>query len=232
MFATLFRSPKFGPSSPARLSPKRPPTRLSPRLESLEDRSMMSATGMPSDPLPVQLDEPTMVCVDEGTPNMAWHNPVNGLDVTDSTFEGPGDGVVSPGDALAIINFINANGPGPVADCVPDEHPSLDTVNSAGEPFGDGHVAPGDALAVINFINRYGNGLAGPSGTREVTGESPVSLPLDSVDDTVSLSAITPSISDQPADTAATQHAAAVDALMASFMDEGAAAARRRGLVA
>jgi hypothetical protein len=81
-----------------------------------------------------------------------WHNVMNRLDVTSS--EGSPDGHVVAGDALAIINYINAF----TASAVP-------AIAGIGKPFGfldtdggengtgDNFVAPNDALAVINFIN-------------------------------------------------------------------------------
>ncbi len=70
-----------------------------------------------------------------------WRNPVNALDVN-------ADGVVSPIDALLILNDINAHGarllPAPSATFSPA--PFFD-VN------GDGYVSPIDALIVINSLN-------------------------------------------------------------------------------
>jgi hypothetical protein len=70
-----------------------------------------------------------------------WRNPVNALDVN-------ADGVVSPIDALLVLNEINARGarllPAPSAAFSPA--PFFD-VN------GDGYVSPVDALLVINALN-------------------------------------------------------------------------------
>jgi CSLREA domain-containing protein len=76
-----------------------------------------------------------------------WHNFSNPLDVRGATTVTP-DNSVDPGDALAIINFINAF----VVLNVPDNA-------EEGQPFGFldvikyNVVAPDDALMVINAIN-------------------------------------------------------------------------------
>jgi hypothetical protein len=66
------------------------------------------------------------------------HNPRKPMDVT-------GDGHVAPGDALAVVNYLNAFGSKPVP---PD---------ALGGPYcdvnGDGRIAPNDALVIINAIN-------------------------------------------------------------------------------
>jgi Dockerin type I domain len=93
-----------------------------------------------------------------------WHNVVNSLDVI-----GPGgqpDGIVVPGDALEIINYINAFGAGEVPSSAISGPPYYDT-------SGDDHVAPADALAVINFINAFGSGLPGPAGEGEGSAARP-----------------------------------------------------------
>jgi hypothetical protein len=67
------------------------------------------------------------------------------LDVTGSTSAQP-DGVIAGGDALAVINYINAHGSG---------HVSAEA--GYGPPFcdvtGDDEVAADDVLKVINYIN-------------------------------------------------------------------------------
>jgi hypothetical protein len=104
-----------------------------------------------------------------------WHNTLRALDVGGSNSDEP-DGEVAPGDALRIINFINAYGAGPLPGGAPAGPPYLDTVNSRGEYVGDNHVAPGDALAVINFINVNGMGLPGPAGEGEHVRSSPAAV--------------------------------------------------------
>lgn len=79
-----------------------------------------------------------------------WHNSAeagqrNGLDVTGSTTSQP-DGQITAGDALAVINYINANGSGPVGEEASFGPPYYD-VN------GDDQVGPADVLKVINYIN-------------------------------------------------------------------------------
>jgi Dockerin type I domain len=74
-----------------------------------------------------------------------WHNQGSSLDVND-------DGVISPIDALLVINFLNT-ARGPVSQLVrPSLAPLfLDTSN-------DGNLSPIDALLVIIELNRLTNG--------------------------------------------------------------------------
>jgi hypothetical protein len=85
-----------------------------------------------------------------------WHNGSRDNDVIN-------DRHVFPNDALAVINYINAFGPGTVPP------------NAAiGQPFGfidtnaNDFVAPNDALQVINIINA---GLGGEGESRQGTGD-------------------------------------------------------------
>ena len=64
--------------------------------------------------------------------------------------------MVSPDDALAIINYLNAFGPGRAVDLGP-LGPFCD-VN------GDGWIAPNDVVEVINYINALGSGGEGEAG--------------------------------------------------------------------
>jgi hypothetical protein len=96
------------------------------------------------------------------TKPLRWHNSVRALDVGDP-FGTAVDNVVSPSDALLIINFLNAFGPGPVPENAVGP-PYYDTTDGAGLPTGDDFVAAGDALAIINFINAFDSGLPGPQG--------------------------------------------------------------------
>jgi hypothetical protein len=91
-----------------------------------------------------------------------WHNVVQAFDVGGEG--GVPDGVVVAGDALTIINYINAFGPGPVPENAPFGPPYLDTVDEFGNPTGDDFVTAGDALAIINYINSFAPGLPGPAG--------------------------------------------------------------------
>lgn len=72
----------------------------------------------------------------------ARHNSAVALDVTF-------DGLVAAGDALAVINYLNAYGPGPPTAV-------------GGPPYcdvtADNVIAPDDALAIINHINALGAG--------------------------------------------------------------------------
>jgi len=83
-----------------------------------------------------------------------WHNDLNPLDVVGSETVTP-DGHVVAGDALAIINYINAFGPGPVPAHAALGQPFgfLDTADGSGDDVADNFVAANDVLAVINAIN-------------------------------------------------------------------------------
>jgi hypothetical protein len=61
------------------------------------------------------------------------------------------DGLVVPGDVLAIVNYLNSTGPGPVPANASEGPIFYDTSD-------DDFVAPNDALVVINFINASGSG--------------------------------------------------------------------------
>lgn len=104
-----------------------------------------------------------------------WHNDTanKANDVRGATSIVP-DGQVIAGDALAIINFINANGAGPIpANAV------------LGLPFGfldtkkDNQIVPEDVLTVINFINA---GLGGEGEAVFAAAEAPRPTPLPSLD--------------------------------------------------
>ncbi len=86
--------------------------------------------------------------------NVDWRNPVDAIDIDN-------DGTISPLDALVDINYINANGSGP-----------LSTKRGASLPFydvdGDQSVSPLDVLNVINYLNANGNGQR---GLREIPGQ-------------------------------------------------------------
>jgi hypothetical protein len=75
-----------------------------------------------------------------------WHNQANPADVDD-------DGQVAPIDAHAIINLLNGQGAGPVAQKQASGSLLLDVDN-------DGYIAPIDALLVINQLNRAAAMLA------------------------------------------------------------------------
>src|SRR5262245_59991663 len=70
-----------------------------------------------------------------------WQNPGNRLDVDDS-------GLVTPLDALVVINALGRNGsgllPAPGSEVAPP--PYLDVT-------GNGFLEPLDALAIINYLN-------------------------------------------------------------------------------
>ncbi|MBC8355867.1 MAG: choice-of-anchor L domain-containing protein [Planctomycetes bacterium] len=68
-----------------------------------------------------------------------WHNPENPLDVDRSNF-------VVPLDALIVINYINANGTGPLPAL-----PGLD--DHRVDTNGDGSATPIDVLRIVNALN-------------------------------------------------------------------------------
>jgi hypothetical protein len=74
-----------------------------------------------------------------------WSNPLRALDVND-------DLAITPGDALVVINYINAN-PGVV---------QLPTVSTPPPAYidtnGDYRVTPADVLLVINYLNALSPG--------------------------------------------------------------------------
>jgi hypothetical protein len=83
-----------------------------------------------------------------------WHNPIDALDVND-------DGLLSPIDALLVINELNRVG----------AHLLLPPTGGAAPPpyldvTGDNFVSAADALWVINELNRRGSG----GGTLGLTG--------------------------------------------------------------
>jgi large repetitive protein len=73
-----------------------------------------------------------------GITDPPYQNPLFNADVT-------GDGALSPLDALTLINYINANGVGPLPSGRPTP-PFLD-------PDGDNAITPLDVLLVINALN-------------------------------------------------------------------------------
>lgn len=77
--------------------------------------------------------------------NAAEAGQRNGLDVTGASSALP-DGSITAGDVLAVINYINAQGPGHIS-----------AANITGPPYcdvnGDDRVVAEDALKIINYIN-------------------------------------------------------------------------------
>jgi hypothetical protein len=78
-----------------------------------------------------------------------WQNTTNPLDVNN-------DGIVSPLDALAVINDINLNGGGFL--------PATFSGDLYLDVNGDQSVTPLDALAVINYLNAQASAAAVPAG--------------------------------------------------------------------
>jgi ELWxxDGT repeat protein len=104
---------------------------------------------------------------------LPWHNTVDGLDVTGMDLAP--DGEVTPADALAIINYINAFGAGPLPAGAAPGAPYIDTASAESGAYqygGDNFISAHDVLAVINWINAFGNGEAGPVGEGEATASS------------------------------------------------------------
>jgi VCBS repeat-containing protein len=84
-----------------------------------------------------------------------WQNPLDPLDVLP-------DGGVNPADALAGINFVNANGsielPSPPSPLGPPPYLDVD---------GDGWIRPQDVLALINYLNGQSAGGEGEARAAE-----------------------------------------------------------------
>ncbi len=93
-----------------------------------------------------------------------WHNPWNRMDVT-------GDKIVSPKDALAVVEDLNENGARMVEIPAPDEY-----INMFSDVTGDNIVSPRDALDLIQFLNENAGDLIDADGN--------VQLP-DTVSETV-----------------------------------------------
>lgn len=91
-----------------------------------------------------------------------WRNPLDPLDVNN-------DGLLTPIDALLVINELNRVGGHallpPSGDAAPP--PYLDTT-------GDNFVSPVDALRVINELNRRGSGGSGEPSASGASGASGV----------------------------------------------------------
>jgi hypothetical protein len=107
----------------------------------------------------IDMRPPLTLVIDTAKPH-SWHNSAVPCDVDQDTF-------IAPDDALAVINYINSIGSGPIAKdaTLGDYYSDVD---------GDGFVAPGDALVVINYIN------ANPSrsGTSGGEGEAAIDTGL------------------------------------------------------
>jgi hypothetical protein len=108
-----------------------------------------------------QTTDPFVFTIEITKPNKL-HNAAeagsrNGRDVTGSINPQP-DGFIVAGDALGVINYINAKGSGPIDVSIPFGPPYPD-VN------GDNQVAADDVIAIVNWIN------ANPG---ESEGEAPV----------------------------------------------------------
>ena len=83
---------------------------------------------------------------DESDPTYNWHNENLPEDVNN-------DGVVSPLDALHVINELNQHGSYELPESRPDNRPYVD-VNK------DGWLSPADAIQVINVLNQDGHSLS------------------------------------------------------------------------
>ncbi|MDA1052306.1 MAG: DVUA0089 family protein [Planctomycetota bacterium] len=102
-----------------------------------------------------------------------WHNSAKPLDVD-------GNGFVVPLDALIVINYINANGLGPLPSVPPAGSHKIDT-------NGDGSVAPIDVILIVNALNKLDGQPEGESsvedvsGSLQVTSGDPLALPTSNV---------------------------------------------------
>jgi len=98
--------------------------------------------------------------------NSLWHNIVNPSDVD-------ADNTVSPLDVLAIVNYLNLIGSGPVTADKPPTFLDVDSDNS---------VSPLDALIVINYLNSHRNGQG--EGEGQLKSESVnTAVPIEFIDD-------------------------------------------------
>ncbi len=91
-----------------------------------------------------------------------YQNPNNRLDVN-------ADGLISPIDALLVINALNTGGPRPLPDDLFVPPPFLDV-------SGNRQLEALDALLVINFLNRNGNGSNAEGESGSTTGETNESM--------------------------------------------------------
>jgi hypothetical protein len=83
----------------------------------------------------------------------AWHNYANPRDVN-------ADGVVTPLDALILVNAINAHQDIPTLPVTAHSRPLYYDVTDGPEGDGDGHITVLDVLIVVNFLNRHSTGSA------------------------------------------------------------------------
>jgi Ca2+-binding RTX toxin-like protein len=137
----------------------------------------------------------------------------NGLDVT-------GDGFIVAGDALAVINHINAFGPLQVSDTTPYGPPYYD-VN------GDDFVVAGDALAIINWINAFGADNSRPEGEADFDS---INLPAPYLDGTQAIEMATPTVSTAKTPNAPTVSTAMDDLISLLAADIGQKETKRRRL--
>ena len=93
-----------------------------------------------------------------------WRNPVDSLDVSQ-------DQLVTPIDALLVINEINLGGSRRLADARQGTAPYLDA-------SGDQFLSPIDALLVINHLNSTGSGARTLSENGRLASESAVTTTL------------------------------------------------------
>jgi hypothetical protein len=103
----------------------------------------------------------------------SWQNPSGPLDVN-------GDGEITPGDVLQVINEINNPRNSDIHGRLPSQRPDIPNL-----PFydvnGDGVVSPIDVLMIINEINRRaaGNQAEGESASTAVSrGSSSSAAPI------------------------------------------------------
>jgi hypothetical protein len=102
--------------------------------------------------------------------NSAGTGDRNGRDVTGSTAAAP-DGFIVAGDVLAIINYINAHGSGPVNQSV-NAPPYVDV-------DADDNAVATDALIVINWINAHPSQSEGEASAFASTFSDPVVVDLN-----------------------------------------------------
>lgn len=103
-----------------------------------EDRFSAPLYAVPSNQVQAHVDLPLIA---------PWKNGIHAPDVDD-------DGLLSPIDALLVINSLNSFGP----RSLPDFRASSSNYVGYLDTNGDGFLAPIDALLVINALNSYGSG--------------------------------------------------------------------------
>src|SRR6185369_9602939 len=94
--------------------------------------------------------------------NAAESGNRNGRDVTDGNLTGTPDGKIVAGDVIAVVNYINAKGSGPLP------------ASALGPPYldvdADNQVTANDVIIIVNYINAHpGQSEAPPEAEAEAS---------------------------------------------------------------